>query len=185
MSEIRDGEDLWQWSWLEITLNAFRRSTMSTISQKQFIIIIIIIIIIISLKSKKNTLKNVSYFGKWNFQASSLKNFSHFRRNFQSLKIKIIFFFVFFFEIELFNYKRKRKKFFILFLIKKIKFSKLKYFLIIIIEPFFSFNNILFCTEQAFVFIFWKTFVTFTTTLSLFFIFFLEKDFNIFHKLFL
>ena len=23
VSEIRDGEDLWQWSWLEIRLNAF------------------------------------------------------------------------------------------------------------------------------------------------------------------
>ena len=43
VSEIRDGEDLWQWFRLEIRLNAFRRST---IPQKQFIIIIIIIIII-------------------------------------------------------------------------------------------------------------------------------------------
>ena len=33
--EIRDGEDVWQWSWLEIKLNAF---CVSTISQKQFII---------------------------------------------------------------------------------------------------------------------------------------------------
>ena len=38
VSEIRDGEDLWQWSWLEIRLNAF---CWSTIPQKQFIIIII------------------------------------------------------------------------------------------------------------------------------------------------
>ena len=45
VSGIRDGEDLWQWSWLEIRLNAFRRST---IPQKQFIIIIITIIIIIN-----------------------------------------------------------------------------------------------------------------------------------------
>ena len=37
ISEIRDGEDLWQWSRLEIRLNTFRRST---IPQKQFIIII-------------------------------------------------------------------------------------------------------------------------------------------------
>ena len=43
VSEIRDGEDFWQWSWLERSLNAFRRST---ILQKQFIIITIIIIII-------------------------------------------------------------------------------------------------------------------------------------------
>ena len=35
MSEIRDGDDLWQWSCLEIRLNAFRRST---IPQKQFIV---------------------------------------------------------------------------------------------------------------------------------------------------
>ena len=44
VSEIRDGEDLWQWSRLGIRLNAFRRST---IPQKQFTIVIIIIIIII------------------------------------------------------------------------------------------------------------------------------------------
>ena len=37
VSEIWDGEDLWQWPWLEIKLNAFHRST---IPQKQFIIII-------------------------------------------------------------------------------------------------------------------------------------------------
>ena len=41
LSEIRDGEDLWQWSRLKIRLNAFLRST---IPQKQFIIIRIIII---------------------------------------------------------------------------------------------------------------------------------------------
>ena len=39
-----DGEDLWQWSLLEIRLNFFRQSA---IPQKQFIIIIFIIIIII------------------------------------------------------------------------------------------------------------------------------------------
>ena len=37
VSEIHDGEGLWQWSRLEIRLKAFRRST---IPQKQFIIII-------------------------------------------------------------------------------------------------------------------------------------------------
>ena len=45
VSEIRDNEDLWQWPWLEIRLNVFRRLT---IPQKQFIIIIIIIIITIN-----------------------------------------------------------------------------------------------------------------------------------------
>ena len=38
VSEIRDGEDLWQWYRLEVKLNAFRRST---IPQRQFVIIII------------------------------------------------------------------------------------------------------------------------------------------------
>ena len=38
MSEICDGEDLWQWSQLEIRLNTFHRSA---IPQKQFIIFII------------------------------------------------------------------------------------------------------------------------------------------------
>ena len=37
---VRDGEDLWQWSRLEIGLNVFRQSS---IPQKQFIIIIIIL----------------------------------------------------------------------------------------------------------------------------------------------
>ena len=36
MPEIHNGKDLWQWSWLEIRLNAFR---WSTIPQKHFIII--------------------------------------------------------------------------------------------------------------------------------------------------
>ena len=36
VSEIRDGQDLGQWSWLEISLNAFVCLTMP---QKQFIII--------------------------------------------------------------------------------------------------------------------------------------------------
>ena len=40
---IRNGEDLWQWSRLEIRPNTFRRLT---IPQKQFVIIIIIIIFI-------------------------------------------------------------------------------------------------------------------------------------------
>ena len=60
VSEIRDDEDLWQWSRLEIKLNAFRRST---IPQKQFIIIIII-----SNRSevfsKKGVLKNSKIFSE-------------------------------------------------------------------------------------------------------------------------
>ena len=49
VSEIRNGENLWRWSRLEIRLNPFRRST---IPQKQFFIIIIIIIIIITIIRK-------------------------------------------------------------------------------------------------------------------------------------
>ena len=61
VSEIRDGEDLWQWSRLEIRLNPFRRST---IPQKQFIIIIISLILIFILQPKtplRQTLKTYSY----------------------------------------------------------------------------------------------------------------------------
>ena len=54
VSEIRDGEDLWQWSRLEIRLDVFRRST---IPQKQFITILIIIIIIIIIKYWKVNIK--------------------------------------------------------------------------------------------------------------------------------
>ena len=43
VSEIRDAEDLSQWSRLEIRRNVFSRSTMP---QKLFIVIVIIIIII-------------------------------------------------------------------------------------------------------------------------------------------
>ena len=43
VSEICNGEDLWQWSGLKIRLNAFRRSTIPfLIPQKQFIMFIII-----------------------------------------------------------------------------------------------------------------------------------------------
>ena len=37
--EICDGEDIWQWPWLEIRLNAFR---WSTIPQKELIIEVLI-----------------------------------------------------------------------------------------------------------------------------------------------
>ena len=51
MLEIGNGEDLWQWSRLEIRLSTFHQST---IPQKQFIIIILIIIIIIIIISIQN-----------------------------------------------------------------------------------------------------------------------------------
>ena len=53
VSEIRNGEDLGQWSRQKIRLNAFRRST---IPQKQFIIIIIITILKRLLSSYRKTL---------------------------------------------------------------------------------------------------------------------------------
>ena len=49
VSEIRDYENLWQWSRLEIRLNSLR---LSTIPQKQFIININIIIIIIIIEDE-------------------------------------------------------------------------------------------------------------------------------------
>ena len=67
MSEIPDGEELWQWSWLEIRLNAIHRSI---IPQKQFIIIkcqseqYIIIIIIITVSITVPGESRVHYKGK-------------------------------------------------------------------------------------------------------------------------
>ena len=55
---------------------------------------------------------------------------------------------------------------------KEAKFSKLRYFLIIIIKCFFSFYYIFFNTQSVCFFIFCEIFVTFTTILSLFFLFF-------------
>ena len=52
--EIRDGEDLWQWSRLGIRLNAFRRSN---IPQKQFIIIKVLIKLYQSFKRLLKVLK--------------------------------------------------------------------------------------------------------------------------------
>ena len=54
VSEIRDSDDLRQWSPLEIRINAFRRST---IPQKQFIIVIIII-------TQVDTIKSFRYLGE-------------------------------------------------------------------------------------------------------------------------
>ena len=57
--EIRVSEDIWQWSRLEIKLNAFHRST---IPQKQFISIIIIKIGCMSLDTPSNYCVNVLKF---------------------------------------------------------------------------------------------------------------------------
>ena len=37
MSQICDGENLWQWSWLEIRLNTFCQSTILQGKQKQLV----------------------------------------------------------------------------------------------------------------------------------------------------
>ena len=62
VSEIRDGEDLWQWSRLEIRLNAFLRST---IPQKKFITLIIIIIFIIIIIIIKCSCNNFYFVCLW------------------------------------------------------------------------------------------------------------------------
>ena len=62
VSEIRDGEDLWQWSRLEIRLNTFRRST---IPQKQFIVIIMKVYFVLYLQ-RMRILISTPYFNKKN-----------------------------------------------------------------------------------------------------------------------
>ena len=66
VSEICDGEDLWQWSRLEIKLKTFRRST---IQQRQFIIFIIIIIIIIIINEIQVNFsdRHSDYFDAWSY----------------------------------------------------------------------------------------------------------------------
>ena len=73
-----------------------------------------------------------------------------------------------FVERELFKYKHKRKKVSYTVPYKEEKFSKLKCFLIIIIKSFFSFYNIFFYTQQAFIFHLLRDFVTFMIILSIF-----------------
>ena len=58
VSEIHDGEDLWQWSRLEITQNSFRRWN---IPQIHFIIIILIFLITSSSSSTKKLIKNSAF----------------------------------------------------------------------------------------------------------------------------
>ena len=65
-----------------------------------------------SKNEKKKLLKCFLYFGKWNFLASSLKNFLYFRRELARPENRKKF-------ILVFKRKRKGKKFLILFLIKE------------------------------------------------------------------
>ena len=60
VSEICDGGVLWQWSWLEIMLNVFRRST---ILQKQFIVIIS--------SSSSTSLSSSSAGTRWNIKVAN------------------------------------------------------------------------------------------------------------------
>ena len=94
-------------------------------------------------------------------------------------KIKLLYFL----KIKLFLCfrKRKPKKLFI-FHAKFSKFSKLKYFLIIIIKHFFSFYNIFFYRQKAFIFHLLKDFCNAHDHFVAFFL--LQKDFDIFHELF-
>ena len=88
------------------------------------------------MKNKNPSFKIFSYFGKWNLLAPNLKDFLHFTRDLKKAKNKKIHIFCFFRD-------NKRKKVLLYFLsLKKGKFSKLKYFLIIIIKCFFSCYNI-------------------------------------------
>ena len=86
--------------------------------------------------------------------------------------------FLYFGEMKLFSPKMKKtsyiSKISYTFPYTEAKFSKLKNFLIIIITRFFSFYNIFFYTQPAFIFHLLR-YSTFTTILSLFFFFFFRK----------
>ena len=86
VSEICDGEDLWQWSRLEIRLSAFRRST---IPQKQSIIAIklnlipmVVILVLVMIKIFLFSMSNemITFYNsndvkecKWQIDSCSLK----------------------------------------------------------------------------------------------------------------
>ena len=67
VSEIRDGEDLWQWSRLEIRLNAFRRSTIIIYTNVEFLLVLL--------------------FYQW---VSLLDNFSQWNQNILSAQARIL-----------------------------------------------------------------------------------------------
>ena len=72
VSKIRYVEDLWQWSRLEIRLNAFR---LSIIPQKQFIIITKIIVLYSWSKLLKNTWEQFLVLVKTGLKLGSFKSF--------------------------------------------------------------------------------------------------------------
>ena len=76
VSEVRHGEDLWQWSRVEIKINAFCRWT---IPQKQFIIIIMIIISKLA-------------WGIWRILTRALESFEEFNFNEPLFELKGVVF---------------------------------------------------------------------------------------------
>ena len=102
---------------------------------------------------KKSTINPQFYFGKMELSSPSLKNFLYFKRELAKPEN-----FTFLFLVrELFQNKCKRKRFLILFFVSA-KFSELKYFLVKLMNRFFSFYNISFYIQQAFAFHFLRDF---------------------------
>ena len=92
-------------------------------------------------------------FQERNFQNPGITDLSHISGNREPSSL-----------IFLFKYKRIRKNFSLTY--KEAKFSKLKYFLIIIIKRFFTFYVFFSILSQFIYFILWEIFVTFSTILS-------------------
>ena len=104
-------------------------------------------------KWKTSTINPQFYFGKMELSSPSLKNFLYFKRELAKPEN-----FTFLFLVrELFQNKCKRKRFLILFFVSA-KFSELKYFLVKLMNRFFSFYNISFYIQQAFAFHFLRDF---------------------------
>ena len=120
------------------------------------------------LKNKKENLlwKNVLYFGKLNFLTPILKNFSYFRKELTGLQNQK--FLMYFSNITL------KKNVSYTLSCKEAKFSKVKYF-VIIMRHFFFFYNIFFYTQQAFVFHLQRDFCNVYNHIVAFFFFFFRK----------
>ena len=156
------------------------------------------------------TAKNPLYFQKWNLLALILKKFLYFlkRKLFLfSWKQNIVLVtpssknkrnpfeesFLYFRKwkppktsyISGSNFLCLKTKLFYTFSYKEAKLSKLKSFFIIIIKPLFSFCNIFFCTQQAFVFHFLRDFCNIHDHIVAFFFFFFRKILMSFTSFFL
>ena len=133
-------------------------------------------------KVKKPTPKKFLIFWEMELASLKLKKLLYFRRKLAKPEKQKKFKFrngCWFYLLEK-SFKRERRKRFSY----NYPYKEEKIFELITKRQFFSFHNTAFCTQQAFVYHLLVDFCIVHIILSLFFLFFLQKDFNICQKLF-